>query len=77
MAAPVSYKTVPLSELMEWVEKRLDEKYQYALEGTAKRFVSLFSIFRIILSCCLELSDQFQRSSSDNTNTRPLIDNIM
>ena len=77
MAKPVKYSAVPLSELVDWVQQRLARKYEYALEGIQKRFIGLFAILRIVLNACLELSAQFQRSSSDSTNARPLIDNIM
>jgi hypothetical protein len=48
---------VPIQDFMQWLEEKLNEKYEINLEGLKMRFLKFYSIIKGILDYTVELNE--------------------
>jgi len=76
MSKPKGYFAIPMSKFLNWLESKLIAQYSASLEGIEKRFITMFSLFRVILESIVELNLIFE-STTESLSAKPLIDNIV
>jgi hypothetical protein len=69
-----------LEQFLPWLDKKFNEKYESSLESLKERFVSIFTIIKLILENVIEINDVLDE---DNTEPalfnayKPLLDNMI
>jgi len=58
-------KKIPLKSFVEWLEIKLNNKYEIALEGLKLRFLTFYSVVKGIIDYVLELRDLIEKQKLD------------
>jgi hypothetical protein len=69
-----------LEQFLSWLDKRFNEKYESSLESLKERFVSIFTIIKLILENVIEINDVLDEDTVEPTlfnAYKPLLDNMI
>ena len=66
-----------IKKFIEWLENKLNDKYDIALEGLKLRFLTFYSIIKGIIDFMLELRELVQNAKLEKQNPTPLIHNCL
>jgi hypothetical protein len=76
----VSLVKLTLEQFLPWIDRKFNEKYESSLEGLKERFVSIFTLIKLILENVMEINDVLDEDSTEPAlyNTyKPLLDNMI